>query len=452
MVPFDNERADAAGYSYGYQQNRTPREDARYQPEPQAAAPAAEPPPGGAYEVDQKQLLRSAQSAVKTGTDGLARIFGLDRQQQGAVQTPEEAVAYDQGIKRFAHGEGAATRQEIQEIDQAVGMDQVQADEGMKNLMRIDKVAQYYLLRGEKDKAEAASASLLQYGAVQVRNSAIMASAAFDEWQKSGDPADLRRASLAVQRAHQFIPDGVNLKIDIDPQSRQIVATTVDADGQQQSQVIDPQGVPQMMQQAMNGSAYWNAVYQIGQPRLAEQGMQDRASMQREQYKTLVEQEKNTREGQEEEYRFRRGIEVGASEKERTRKANEGFYSDWRQRMTGASEAEKPAIIQEGLQFTYDQTPSRRTPVDSALYPTTSEVITDEADFGQVRSIAQMLAAKNEELDAPAAVEMATALITAPTLEPGRHGTLDVQGFDLVFNPQLLPQLMTLRKKYKKAQ
>lgn len=174
--------------------------------------------------------------------------------------------------------------------------------------------------------------------------------------------------------------------------------------------------------------------------------------MQREQYKTLVEQEKNTREGQEEEYRFRRGIEVGASEKERTRKANEGFYSDWRQRMTGASEAEKPAIIQEGLQFTYDQTPSRRTPVDSALYPTTSEVITDEADFGQVRSIAQMLAAKNEELDAPAAVEMATALITAPTLEPGRHGTLDVQGFDLVFNPQLLPQLMTLRKKYKKAQ
>ncbi|MET0720001.1 MAG: hypothetical protein ABWY64_04065 [Tardiphaga sp.] len=447
MIPFDNERADAAGYDYavqrGYNAGRVERE---------APAPAPEPPAGGQYEVDQKELMRSVQPGVQAGTQGLARIFGLDRQQQGAVQTPEDAVAYDQGIKRFAQGEGAATRQEIQEIDQVVGMDQVQADEGMKNLMRIDKVAQYYLLRGEKDKAEAASASLLQYGAVQVRQSAVMASTAFNEWQQSGDPADLRRASMAIQRAHQFIPDGVNLKIDVDPRTRQIVATTVGADGQQQSQVVDPQAVPQIMQQAMNGSAYWKAVYEIGQPRLAEQGMQDRASMQREQYKTLAEQEKNTREGQEEEYRFRRGIEVGASEKERTRKANEEFYVDWRNRMTEASPDQKPQIMQEGLQFTYDATPSRRTPVDSGTMPTTSETIDDEADFGVVRSIAQMLAAKNEELDGPAAVQMAEALVTSPTLDPGRHGTLDVKGFDLVFNPQLLPQLMTLRKKYKQAQ
>jgi hypothetical protein len=395
--------------------------------------------------------MRTAAPSVQTGVSGLERIFGLNAP-QGAIATPEEAIQQDNGLQRFAKGEGAATRQEIDEIDQTIGMGQVNADEGMKNLMRIDKVAQYYLLRGEKDKAEAASASLLQYGAVQVRNSAIMAQAAFDEWQKGGDPADLRRASMAIQRAHQFIPDGVSLKIDVDPATRKIVATTVGADGQSQSQVVDPQAVPMLMQQAMNGSAYWKAVYQIGQPRLAEQELQDRGSMQREQYKTYEEQQKNEREAQEEEYRFRRGLDVGGTEKERSRKANEEFYVDWRQRMTEASPEQKPMVMQEGLQFTYDATPSRRTPVDSATFAPPEDSPVEEADNGAVRGIAQMLASKNEELDGPAAMEMATALVTVPTLEPGRNGTLDAGGFNLVFNPQLLPQLMTLRKKYRKTE
>ena len=395
--------------------------------------------------------MRTAAPSVQAGVDGLTRIFGLG-QQQGGIPTEEDAVRQDQGVQRFARGEGAATRQEVEEIDQTIGMGQVNADEGMKNMMRIDKVAQYYLLRGEKDKAEAASASLLQYGAVQVRQSAVIAQTAFDAWQQTGDPADLQRASKAIQRAHQFIPDGVNLKIDIDPESRQIVATTVDASGQSQQQVVDPQAVPMLMQQAMNGSAYWKAVYQIGQPRLAEQEMQDRGSMQREQYKTYEEERKNERESQEEEYRFRRDLDVGKSEKERTRKANEGFYSDWRQRMTDASPDQKPALMQEGLQFTYDETPSRRTPVDSATFAPPADTPINEEDNGAIRSLAQMLASKNEELDGPAAMEMATALVTVPTLEPGRHGTLDAGGFNLVFNPQLLPQLMTLRKKYRKTE
>lgn len=240
--------------------------------------------------------------------------------------------------------------------------------------------------------------------------------------------------------------------IDIDPKTRQIVATSVDSNGKSQSQVVDPQAVPQLMQQAMNGSAYWKAVYQIGQPRLAEQEISQEGQDRRKAYDTAVEEEKNVREGQEEEYRFRRGIETGASEKERTRKANEGFYSDWRQRMTNAPPEEKAQLMQEGLQFTYDQTPSRRTPVDSAtLAPPTDTPIAEE-DSNAVRTIAQMLASKNEELDGPAAMEMATALVTTPALDPGRHGTLDAGGFNLVFNPQLLPQLMTLRKKYKQAQ
>jgi hypothetical protein len=392
--------------------------------------------------------MRTAAPAVHAGIMGLQRIFGLD-QQQGAIQTPEGAVQNDQGIQRFAKGEGAATSQEIAEIDQTVGMHQVNADEGMKNLMRIDKVAQYYLMRGEKDKAEAASASLLQYGAVQVRQSAIMAQAAFQHWQQSGDPQDLRNASKAIQRAHQFIPDGANIKIDVDPQSRQIVATVVGADGKAEQHVVDAQAVPQLMQQALDGSAYWNAVYQVAQPRLAEQEISQRGQNDRARATRDYEGYKNEREAQEEEYRYRRGIETGASERERTRKGHEEFYTDWRQRMTEAGPEQKPQIMQEGLQFTYDNTPNRRSPVDSTTFAPPTDTVVEDADNNSVRGIAQMIATKNDQLDGPAAMEAATALITTPTLAPGRNGTLDVGGLNLVFNPQLLPQLMTLRKKYK---
>jgi len=279
-----------------------------------------------------------------------------------------------------------------------------------------------------------------------------MAQAAFEHWQQSGDPNDLRRASMAIQRAHQFIPDGMDMKIDVDPQTRQIVATVTDANGKAQQHVVDPQAVPALMKQAMDGSAYWEAVYDVGQPRLAEQEISQRGYAQRQQATRDYEAQKNAREAQEEEYRYRRGIETGASEKERTRKGNEAFLSDWRQRMTEAGPAEKPAVMQEGLQYTFDNTPNRRSPVDSTTFAPPADTPIEEADNNTIRGIAQMIATKNGQLDGPAAMEAATALVTTPNLQPGRNGTLDVGGLNLVFNPQLLPQLMTLRKKYKQAQ
>ena len=262
----------------------------------------------------------------------------------------------------------------------------------------------------------------------------------------------MRRASLALKRAHQYVPDGMDLQIDIDPETRQIVATVVGADGKSQQHVVDPQQVPQLLKGAMDGSEYWKAVYQIGQPRLAEQGMQDQASMQREQYKAAVEEQKNTRESQEEEYRHNRDLSDGLSPGERRDNKSKAFYGDWQQRYAAAPPEQKPQLMQEGLGYTFENTPDRKTPVDSTMLTfdgTANKDTFEEADQQVIRGIAQSIAAKNSALDAGGAMDMAAALVMAPAPQVTSDGRLSVNGFNLVFNPSLLPQLQTLNKKYR---
>ena len=398
--------------------------------------------------------MRQASTGVRAGIDGLARIFGVGQgQQQGAMPTPEDHARVQHGAMRFARGEGAATPQEIKEIDQVTGMDQVDADPGMKNLMRIDQVAQYYLLRGEKDKAEAASAALLQHGALQVKQAATMASAAIAHWQEIGDPAALEHASQFIQRAHQYIPDGTDLKIDIDPRTRQIVATTIGSDGQPQQQVIDPQAVPQLLGQAMDGSAYWKSVYQIAQPRLAEQEISQQGQNQRLLAQQQAEQYKYERNAQGEQYRHDRGLSEGLSAGERSKNANAQWFADWGQRFAAAPAEQKPALVQEAQQYRWDNTPDRQRPIDSAslgdFEGTPFDGKFDSADVQTMQGMAGALAVKNGALDAVGAMNAIGALVTAPDFKLLPDGRVSAGGLNLVFNPALMPGLNQLRQRYK---
>lgn len=421
--------------------------------------------------VDFNDAARKAAPAVKTGLDGLSRIFGFDATgQQGAVPTPEGSAQQDAGLRRFASGEGAATREEVGAIDKVFGIDRVQADVGVKNLMRLDATVNYYLERGDKEKAEAVAASLLQFGATQVRNYGTMAASAFDDFQKTGDPNSLRHASEAIQRAHQMVPDGLNLKIDIDPKTRQIVATTVDANGKSQKQVVDPQAIPSLLKTAMDGSEYWGATFQIGQPRLAEQELQNTGASQRsadtrdynrqyDEYKFQrgenAKLEGEERAAERESFRHERLLDEGQSVGERQAHQDEQFYGDWNDRFEAATDPqEKRQLFEEGLQYRFENTPNRKEPVTSDMFgfdPQTSQYIdkfTPE-DTNAIRNIARVVAAKNGALDGGGAMEMTAALVMAPRVENNPDGTLNVDGNSLVFNPQLLPQLDTLRKKYR---
>lgn len=404
--------------------------------------------------VDKPTLLAAAAPAVQTGIQGIKSIFGFGggQQQAGGIPTEEDSMRQQQGARRFAQHEGAATTHEVQAIDHSFGLENVDTDEGMKNVIRVDKVVQYYLEHGDKKRAEAAAASLLMRGAAQVQQSAAMAGAAFENWQQTGDPNALRHASMAMEKANQLIPNGMDLKIDVDPHTRQIIATTIGPDGKQQQQVVDPQMVPALLGKAMDGSAYWKAVYQIGQPRMAEQDISQQGQNARQAQTQQYEGYKNEREAQEEQFRHERDLSDGKSPGERRDKASQQYFQDWSQRY-GAAGDDKNAqsqLFQEALGYTYQNTPDRKTAMvaDDFQMPAESPYKINQDDMPAVRQMAEIIARKNAVLDPGGAMEMAAALVTSPQVTNTADGRLNVSGFDLVFSPDLLPRVGELRKKY----
>lgn len=418
---------------------------------PMAMGAAVRPPVEPTLDAEPEGLMAAADGAIKLGMRGLNRIFGLT--DTGGVPTPEGAQGVDSGIRRFAAGEGAATKREIQAIDATMGVEDYDVDEGMKNLIRIDKTVQYYLQKGDKDKAEAVAASLLLYGAGYVKKSASAAAGAFEQYQKTGDPQDLRNATMAMERAYSAIPDGIDLKIDVDPKTRQLVATTLTHDGSQKKQVIDPQMVPQILKAGMDGSGYWEALMMIGQPGMAKQrqaGM-DAAALQedRQAFTVQNEQTKADRQAQIEDYQHYRDREEGESAGERKSYDDQVFFDDWSRKM-----AEQPSreLVEEGMGYAFDRAPDVERPVDSttlAFDPASEQVSTYADDMPQIQQIAGMLASKNGVLDGNAAMLKTAELIQQPNITPTSDGRLDVGGLELVFNPTLLPALMQLRGKYR---
>ena len=412
------------------------------------------------------EVMRGATNAVGVGLQGLQRIFGISST-SGAVPTPEDDVRQQDGARRMASGQGAATAQEVQAIDKSMGLENMPVDEGMKNLIRIDQTVQYYLQRGDKDKAEAVAASLLQFGARRVAQYGTVAQAAFEDWQQTGDPQSLKNASRAIQMAHQLIPDGWNVKIDVDPQSRQIVSTMLGPDGQRVQKVVDPMAIPGMLKATMDGSDYWSSVFQVGQPDLAKSDATQAAASARaaeaRQYNSDAEQrrwERNQQAGLDREGRTAKrklweyeNLGTGQTAGERAQKENQAYFDEWQQKLAAATPEEQQQLTAEGMGYAYEHAAPRKTPLDDETlsFGTDTSAFNDtfeQTDLNGVRTIARSIAQKNN-INGPAAMEAAASLIMdpAPQIDPN-DGTLDWNGISLVFNPQLLPVLGTLHKKY----
>jgi hypothetical protein len=455
------------------QQVRQPPESAPQQP---MAQPQQEPQPQQEAPVYFRDVVGQAGSAVQQGIAGLKRIFLGGGQPQAAGIPTEEGMAQQgamakQGAQRFARGEGAATPEELQAIDYSLGIDNVQADEGTKQMIRLDRTVNYYLEKGDKDKAEAVAASLLQAGAVKVRNAAQIAQAAFNAYQQTGDPRHLQAASKAMQKAHQLIPDGFDLQLDVDPKTHQLVATTTDSEGKANRQVIDPRAVPQLLQKAMDGSAYWKSVFRIGHPTMAAQEADDARSA------AAKQDERAYNEGYDQ-YKFERGeeakrgsedrqaerwlyeqqyqTEAGRSPGERLDAQQEQFFTDWNERLAAAPPEQKQQVLAEGLQYRFENARDRQQPVDDLVFSPDSPYaeVFDEQDMTAMTNIARVIAQKNPTLDGSGAMTVAAQMATAPKggIKNNPDGTFNVEGLPIIFNPQLLPTLNQLRRKHGMAQ
>jgi hypothetical protein len=107
---------------------------------------------------------------------------------------------------------------------------------------------------------------LLQFGAQQVQKLGVWSQAAFEEYQRTGDPKHLKNATQLLEQAWHYVPDASTLRINVDPRSRQMTATFTDRDGKAKSQVVSPQQIPALIAGMQNGSVYWQSIAAVGDP------------------------------------------------------------------------------------------------------------------------------------------------------------------------------------------
>jgi len=246
--------------------------------EESAPAPAAEERPARADVQPTPKLMADVDTALKGGANYLKRVFGLDGAEAGAVPTPEDGAARQQGIKRFASGEGAATPDEIKEIDDQIDPRR-ELSEGDRQMTRMAKITQFYLERGQKDEAEAAAASLMQYGARRFGQLGQLAQAAYSQYERTGDQSHLEKATQILSQAYGMIPDGGSMSVTTDPETGEFQATRLNADGEEEVYNIKANELPGLIQQTMSGSAYWQQIMRLGDPEGAKSRDTDRREL-----------------------------------------------------------------------------------------------------------------------------------------------------------------------------
>ena len=248
------------------------------------------------------ELKSDVSKALDGGIRALTRIFGL--KQDGAVPTPDGQAVADQGAQRFASGEGAATSEEINDIDDNVDPDR-ELDEGHRQMNRLAQTMQWYKSQGRDDEAEVAAASLMQYGAQRMQKLGSMAQAAYKQYQATGDQQHLDNTLRFMEKAYQMVPDGSDFDVNLDPATGQLMATKINSEGEEESYNISPNEIPKYLKMAQDGSGYWDSVFRIADP----EGQQQKARK---------EELEGTREYQRGEKREERTYEEKQTQEERT--------------------------------------------------------------------------------------------------------------------------------------
>jgi hypothetical protein len=268
------------------------------------AAPVSDETTGSIDDAERKHrykptplLLDHVAQALDGGVRFLTRAFGLG--QDGAIATPEGNQASADGARRFAEGEGATTPDEINGIDDKVDPDRQMA-EGDRQMQRIAKTVQWYLAHGRKDDAEAAAAGLMQYGAQRTAQLGSLAAAAYKQYLASNDPRHLENTTHLLEKAYEMIPDGGSLDVAIDPETRQLVVSKVNENGETENVPITAEQLPGIIQGVQNKSLYWQQIMQLADPEgyraKQRQGAESEEWTRRHELETKEGLEKETRE------------------------------------------------------------------------------------------------------------------------------------------------------------
>ena len=321
-----------------------------------ASAPAAERPKADLQPTPK--LMADVGTALKSGAGFLQRVFGMDGRGDGAVPTPESGAARQDGIKRFATHEGAATPEEIQQIDDTIDPKR-ELSEGDRQMTRLAKITQFYLERGRKREAEAAAAGLMQYGAKRFGQLGSLAQAAYSKYQQTGDRQHLEAATQFLGKAYQLIPDGGNMTITTNPETGEFEAVQTTADGEEVVHKVTADEIPGLIQQTMSGSAYWQQIFRLGDP----QGARQQAGWQHEREVKLEERTYDERKEE-----LKRQQEAADEARKRALDLEEEIAKEGRESTRKEKEDERKRVADEKEQLAKEKRSEERRARENADY------------------------------------------------------------------------------------
>lgn len=158
--------------------------------------------------------------ALDAGMSSIAKTFGLDGQSSALPDARSDRSAQ---IQRYHANEGAASPDDIRQIDQTIDPDNRLASDA-KAVARLKAGYDYFLKKGDPDKAKKYAESILLY----TRQAVQYAGASAEQKIRAGDVAG---AAKDIQDAHNQIPDGSSLYVD-----------KVNPDGKVDYRVVDEDG------------------------------------------------------------------------------------------------------------------------------------------------------------------------------------------------------------------
>ncbi|MBP33233.1 hypothetical protein [Methylobacterium sp.] len=186
---------------------------------PRQAPDAAQDVPRNNTEPDYHRLP-GLHEALDAGMSSIARTFGLDDQTSALPDARSDRTAQ---VQRYHANEGAATPEDIRQIDQTIDPDNRLASDA-KAIARLKAGYDFFLKRGEPDKAKKYSESILLY----TRQAVQYAGAAAEQKLRSGD---VQGAVKDITSAHNQIPDGSTMYVDKIGPNGTVDYRVVDEDG-----------------------------------------------------------------------------------------------------------------------------------------------------------------------------------------------------------------------------
>lgn len=173
-----------------------------------------------------KKALEAGEVAVREGLTHVVKSAGLDKEE--AIRDDRLAKVRQDLLKGYGAAPAGMMRRVADMIDPDKKMNPAQ-----RNLAALGNVYNYYMDRGETDKAKLAAAEMVLYHQQAFNQFSALAQAAV----KEGRLDDASKAALA---AYTNIPDGRDMSIEKDGENYKITFTDAESGEEMEQAVLDP--------------------------------------------------------------------------------------------------------------------------------------------------------------------------------------------------------------------